>query len=591
VTGLLLLLAVSSHAAVADAFECTRAMYVVAHEDDSLLFQSPALLGDIRSGRCVRTVFLTAGDAGMAESFWRAREQGAEAAYAQMAGLADAWTESTEVANGHPIALATLTEDPRVSLLFMRLPDGGYPAGLGTPLYGNQSLMQLWNGGNGATPAESAIAPVDGSTPTYDYQGLIDTLADLMISFEPRWIATQNYTGEFPVGAEEPVDHPDHVATAKFVREAQGEYAASHRLIGYEDYETAEEAENVFGPPLDEKVEAFAAYLQHDESCEKGASCEELYEEWLQRQYVAASETHGVVANAGYSQTVNAGEAVSLDGSLSSAEGGGSLGYEWTQVAGPPVELKGAATAHPSFVAPPAEASLSFALTVSNGVEIDADAVPIAVEGPDPTPTAVTRAAPAVEPGALVTLDGSGSVNPYLQPLGYEWTQVAGPPVELSGAATAAPSFVAPGGPASLEFSLVVSNEAAHSTPVSVTIAVLPPRSSGDQPPASTGQRPVGGAPAPVPKLSRNRIALVIPRRGRIRKVVSVRGDVGRGLWCTGRLPRGARCREYGWRKVAVEATSTVRGAGLYRLHVHVVTETGTVTQTLAVRLVRRSRS
>jgi len=38
-----------------------RAMYIVAHQDDSLLFQSPAaLLQEIASGRCVETVFLTA---------------------------------------------------------------------------------------------------------------------------------------------------------------------------------------------------------------------------------------------------------------------------------------------------------------------------------------------------------------------------------------------------------------------------------------------------------------------------------------------------------------------------------------------------
>src|SRR5262245_28199466 len=36
------------------------AMYVVAHEDDDLLFLSPDLLHDIQSGACVTTVFVTA---------------------------------------------------------------------------------------------------------------------------------------------------------------------------------------------------------------------------------------------------------------------------------------------------------------------------------------------------------------------------------------------------------------------------------------------------------------------------------------------------------------------------------------------------
>ena len=308
-----------------------------------------------------------------------------------MAGVADAeaWTESTEMANGRSIALSTLTEDPRVSLLFMRLPDGGYPAGEGTaPQF--ESLMKLWNQGNGGSPAWPEITTVVGATPaaTYTYQGLVDTLAEVIGSYEPRWIATQNYTGVFPVGSEEPVDHPDHVATAKFVREAQQAYLGFHQLIGYEDYETEKEAANVSGKLLEGKEKAFAAYEEHDMSCDKGESCEELYDDWLARQYRDASETRGVVANAGYAQTVDSEEGVSLDGSLSSAEEGlEPLAYEWRQVAGPAVALGGAETDEPSFAAPPAEASLAFSLTVSSGAQVSApDVVSVEVEGPRPDP-------------------------------------------------------------------------------------------------------------------------------------------------------------------------------------------------------------
>src|ERR1044071_6611348 len=66
-------------------------MYVAAHEDDTLLFQSPSVLQDIQSERCVRTIFLTAGDAGRAQSYWGGREDGAEDAYAQMAGVKNEW--------------------------------------------------------------------------------------------------------------------------------------------------------------------------------------------------------------------------------------------------------------------------------------------------------------------------------------------------------------------------------------------------------------------------------------------------------------------------------------------------------------------
>src|SRR5262245_24302675 len=65
-----------------------RTLTIVAHEDDDLLFTSPDLLAAIQAGRCVRTIFVTAGDAGAASWYWSGREDGARAAYAQMIGTA-----------------------------------------------------------------------------------------------------------------------------------------------------------------------------------------------------------------------------------------------------------------------------------------------------------------------------------------------------------------------------------------------------------------------------------------------------------------------------------------------------------------------
>jgi hypothetical protein len=133
-------------------------MYIVAHEDDSLLFQSPSLLQNIQSNACVCTVHLTAGDNGLGESYWSDREVGMEAAYAQMAGVADSWTVSSLTIGSHQIVLDTLTAQPNITLVFMRLPDGNSGNGTGTAMYDYQSLMQLWQG------TESTITAVDGST-------------------------------------------------------------------------------------------------------------------------------------------------------------------------------------------------------------------------------------------------------------------------------------------------------------------------------------------------------------------------------------------------------------------------------------------
>lgn len=48
---------------------------VVAHQDDDLLFLSPDLLHDVQANRCVRTVFVTAGDAGRDATYWGGREE------------------------------------------------------------------------------------------------------------------------------------------------------------------------------------------------------------------------------------------------------------------------------------------------------------------------------------------------------------------------------------------------------------------------------------------------------------------------------------------------------------------------------------
>jgi hypothetical protein len=68
-------------------------MNIVAHEDDDLLFMNPDLLHDISAGHCIRTIYITAGDAGSGQLYWLSRQQGSEAAYSSMIGSHDIWIE------------------------------------------------------------------------------------------------------------------------------------------------------------------------------------------------------------------------------------------------------------------------------------------------------------------------------------------------------------------------------------------------------------------------------------------------------------------------------------------------------------------
>jgi hypothetical protein len=279
-------------------------------------------------------------------------------------------------------------------------------------------------------------------------------------------------------------------------------------------------------------------------------------------------------ARAGADQLAPGGEEVVLDASGSADPDGEALAFSWRQVAGPPVELRGAGAARATFVAPAENARLAFRVAVSDGAASAQDEVVVDVEHPPAAPsvwagpdldavggadvtltasvqdrygravevgwteevfagfrpvdlacqrTTCTFTAPAepmahtrrfavraarggssasdvvdvriagrpdlyaatanagadqtVHSAAVVTLDGSGSRFPW-HPAYFSWTQVDGPAVALTGAATATASFTAPAvsAPVTLLFDLTVWNptEIRSTDRVAITVAPLP---------------------------------------------------------------------------------------------------------------------
>ena len=330
-------------------------MNVVAHEDDDLLFLSPDLLHAVQGGGKVRTVFVTASDDGQAASYWQSLEKGAQAAYAEMAGVADSWTQTDAGIAGHPMPLDTLNGNPNISLVFMRLPDGNLD-GSGFASQGYQSLQKLWTG------QISSITAVDGSS-SYTKSSLISTLTSLMTAFQPTQIHTQDYAGSYGDG-----DHSDHHTVAYLTRAAAQNYTTPHTLTSYLDYSSSNLPVNVSGADLTAKQNAFYTYGAYDDTtCTSQSSCAGTdYASWLQRQYTV-SQVYSPVADAGAAQTAQVNSTVQLDGAASYDPSGNPLTYQWSQTAGTPVTLSSTTAALPTFTAPASPATLTFQLTVSNG--------------------------------------------------------------------------------------------------------------------------------------------------------------------------------------------------------------------------------
>lgn len=331
-------------------------LQIVAHEDDDLLFMSPDIVNDAAQHRCIRTVYVTAGDAGRPADYWEGRERGSEAAWAAMAGVADDWSTDEIVAGGQRIRLRTLLGRPSISLVFMRLPNGN-TRGEGFDQRG-ATVYGLLTGRVGTLSAR------DGSA-TYTSAELSRTLVDLMRASMPTLVRIQNYTSPYAALARPSFDHYDHIATAKVAFAASTVYGLEepHHLIAYEGYPIGGRAANVSGQVLVQKLAALTAYAVHDSVVSLDVVKNKY--RWPSRQYVVSSTGPQVAAFAGQAQSALVGRTVTLDASGSFAPGQPT--YLWAQTGGPAsVTLSRAATASATFV-PPKPGTYQFRVTVASG--------------------------------------------------------------------------------------------------------------------------------------------------------------------------------------------------------------------------------
>ena len=174
------------------------------------------------------------------------------------------------------------------------------------------------------------------------------------------------------------------------------------------------------------------------------------------------------VAQAGENQYISKPELVTLDGSKSYTYGQAQLAYHWRQIEGPEVTLSDANSVNPTFLPEP-ESQYRFELVVSDNMyQSEPDEVLIVVHNMPPVANAGLNQLIKTMP-LVITLNGTGSYDPFDDSLLYNWTQISGPAVTLSNPNAVEPNFV-PTEYGVYEFELVVNDGQFDSNPDNVTI-------------------------------------------------------------------------------------------------------------------------
>jgi len=255
-------------------------MNIVAHQDDDLLFMNPDTYHELQNGNCIRSVYVTAGDAGGSNLYWLSREDGSKAAYAKMLGIDHpTWVSRTiSLSSSSYLTVSSIANNPKVTLIFMHLPDGE-PSGQGFLATHFVSLQRLM------THKIPAMYAVDGQS-HYTSDDLITALTSIMTIYQPNDVHTQamrNLSRIHP-------DHSDHLATGWYANQAYLRYVQKQpntTIEFYVGYPKQDFPINVFGVDQANNAAIFFAYAQYDSgTCVSTVACSKMsYGTYIPREY------------------------------------------------------------------------------------------------------------------------------------------------------------------------------------------------------------------------------------------------------------------------------------------------------------------
>lgn len=182
------------------------------------------------------------------------------------------------------------------------------------------------------------------------------------------------------------------------------------------------------------------------------------------------------LADAGPNQSIHAGDLVSLDGTASTDDGGTeNLSFAWTFSSVPVgslATLVDETTNAPTFIADlPGDYVVNLLVTDAEGLSDDDEVI---VSSNNAPPNADAGSDQSFYVNGLVTLDGSASNDPDLDPISYQWSLVTPPggSAVLDDATVVAPSFV-PDEIGTYEAQLIVNDGFTQSAPDQVVITVI----------------------------------------------------------------------------------------------------------------------
>jgi hypothetical protein len=241
--------------------------YLVAHQDDWQFFRGEYGYADLSNPAAkVVFVYLTAGDAGRTDGWWKRREAGAVASVIA-ATPALLGSEGTVDVNGHVIRKVVYNKG--VSY-FLRLPDGNLN-GRGYAVTGNQSLARL------RSNEITRMWAVDLSTAYEGWTDLCETVraiveAERLPSQPHPWVNSPDFDT-----ALNPGDHSDHYAAAGI---ANTFVPGSYNWALWVGYDIKNRLPNLTGERLHRKRAVYQAY-----GVAAGGPVESEWNNWGPRSY------------------------------------------------------------------------------------------------------------------------------------------------------------------------------------------------------------------------------------------------------------------------------------------------------------------